>query len=136
VLEAVHDAEGNEGVGRLYTELGRRLHIDAAGVVDDLASPLKAVGLDRSLADRADDESLEARVRASMAVAQDAVGDDVGIPVVGFAVDGAIRACSGPVLSPAPYGEAADRLFDAVETAVTTNGFFELKRSRDVGPLV
>lgn len=136
VLEAVRDVAGNEGVGRLYTELGRRLHIDAAGVVDDLVGPLKAAGLERSLAERADDESLEARARASMAEARDAVGDDVAIPVVGFATRGGIRACSGPVLSPAPFGEAADRLFDAVHTAVTTNGFFELRRSRDGGPPV
>ena len=61
----------------------------------------------------------------------DLVGDDVGTPVV--AVDGV--AFFGPVVSPAPKGEAAGRLWDGCVLVAGTEGFFELKRSRTVGPI-
>ena len=41
----------------------------------------------------------------------------------------------GPVVSPAPTGEAAGRLWDGVLAVAGTPGFFELKRTRDVGPI-
>jgi hypothetical protein len=37
----------------------------------------------------------------------------------------------GPVMSPAPRGEAAGQLWDGVLALAHTNGFFELKRTRD-----
>ncbi len=61
----------------------------------------------------------------------DLVGDDVGTPVV--AVNGV--AFFGPVVSPAPKGEAAGRLWDGCVLVAGTEGFFELKRSRTVGPI-
>jgi hypothetical protein len=39
------------------------------------------------------------------------------------------------VVSPAPKGEAAGRLWDGVLAVAGTPGFFELKRSRDVEPM-
>ncbi|MBA2624516.1 MAG: DsbA family protein [Acidimicrobiia bacterium] len=123
--------EDPAGVGPLYTELGRRFHHD--GVVpseDDLAAMLTAVGLDPALAVAADDASLDADLRASMAEATDLVGDDVGVPIL--AVDG--QAVFGPILAPAPTGDAALRLFDAVVATLTEPGFFELKRARTRGP--
>ena len=59
------------------------------------------------------------------------MGDDVGTPVV--AVDGV--AFFGPVVSPAPKGEAAGRLWDGCVLVAGTQGFFELKRSRTVDPI-
>ena len=70
-------------------------------------------------------------LRASHQRAIDLVGDDVGTPVV--AVDGV--AFFGPVVSPAPKGEAAGRLWDGCVLVAGTPGFFELKRSRTVGPI-
>ncbi len=55
----------------------------------------------------------------------------MGTPVIH--VDGV--AFFGPVVSPAPVGEAAGRLWDGVRLVAGTPGFFELKRSRDVGPI-
>ena len=70
-------------------------------------------------------------LRASHQRAIDLVGDEVGTPVV--AVNGV--AFFGPVVSPAPKGEAAGRLWDGCVLVGGTEGFFELKRSRTVGPI-
>lgn len=121
----------NAGVGRLYTELGRRVHHDEVNAADvDLAEALEAAGFDRGLAACADDESLDASIQASMDEATALVGDDVGVPII--AVDGS--GVSGPVVSPVPTGDEALRLYDAVLTGLSTPGFFELKRTRDVPP--
>jgi hypothetical protein len=63
------------------------------------------------------------------------VGQDVGTPVVH--VPNASRekiAFFGPVITPAPRGEAAGKLWDGVLAVAGTDGFFELKRTRDRGP--
>jgi len=39
------------------------------------------------------------------------------------------------VITPAPQGEAAGRLFDAVRELATYPGFYELKRTRTRGPI-
>ena len=41
----------------------------------------------------------------------------------------------GPVVSPAPKGEAAGLLWDGCVLVANTPGFFELKRTRRVGPI-
>jgi hypothetical protein len=61
----------------------------------------------------------------------DPVGMDVGTPVIH--VNGI--AFFGPVVTPAPKGEAAGQLWDGVVLVAGTEGFFELKRTRDVGPI-
>jgi hypothetical protein len=61
----------------------------------------------------------------------DPVGYDVGTPVIHV---GGV-AFFGPVVTPAPRGEAAGRLWDGVLLVAGTEGFFELKRSRDKPPV-
>jgi hypothetical protein len=61
----------------------------------------------------------------------DRVGLDVGTPVI--SVNGV--SFFGPVVSPAPKGEAAGLLWDGVLLVAGTDGFFELKRSRDRSPV-
>ena len=58
------------------------------------------------------------------------VGDDVGTPVIHY--NG--TAIFGPVVTPAPKGEAAGRLWDGVLLCTGTEGFFELKRTRNQPP--
>lgn len=124
-------AEDEAGVGPLYTELGRRVHHDGQDATEvELPDALAAAGLDPALASSAGDGALDAAVQASIDAATALVGDDVGVPVL--AVDGS--GVSGPILSPVPSGDAALRLYDAVLTALGEPGFFELKRTRDVGP--
>ena len=58
------------------------------------------------------------------------VGDDVGTPVIHI---GGI-AFFGPVVTPVPRGQAAGRLWDGVLLVAETDGFFEIKRTRDRRP--
>ena len=59
------------------------------------------------------------------------VGQDVGTPVI--SVEGV--AFFGPVVTPAPKGEAAGRLWDGCVLVAGTPGFYELKRTRTSGPV-
>ncbi len=61
-------------------------------------------------------------------------GDGVGVPLI--VLDGGEGpGFFGPVISPAPTGAEAVALWDAMIAAGRTPGFFEFKRTRDVGPL-
>lgn len=116
-----------------YTAFGERYHVGGA---EDrratTAEALAAAGLPADWIDVYDSEALDDSLRSAQAAVVDMVGDEVGTPVISF---GEGVAYFGPVLSPAPRGEDAGRLFDAVSAAATVPGFFELKRSRgDKGP--
>ena len=64
------------------------------------------------------------------------VGTDVGTPVIHApGPDGGQVAFFGPVVTPAPKGEAAGRLWDGVLLVAGTPGFYELKRTRDRAPI-
>ena len=52
---------------------------------------------------------------------------DVGTPVIHVAG----VAFFGPVVTPVPRGEAAGKLWDGVLLVAGTDGFYELKRTRD-----
>ena len=88
------------------------------------------MGLPASLADAADSDEFDAALEASHHAGMDPVGDDVGTPVIHY--NG--HAIFGPVVTPAPRGEAAGRLWDGVLLCTGTEGFYELKRTRDAGP--
>jgi hypothetical protein len=125
-------AEGGPGVlGPLYTAIGTRFHND--GRREDPAVILEAlteVGLPVSLAAAAESADYDEAIRKSHHEAFDEVGLDVGTPVV--RIRG--KALFGPVITPAPKGEAAGDLWDGLALVCKTDGFFELKRSRDRRP--
>ena len=131
VCAAAARDRGDDILGPLYTAIGTRFHVqgrrDEPGV---LGEALTDVGLPASLAEAVDDTSLDDWVRRSHHQAFDLVGLDVGTPVIGIGG----RAFFGPVMTPAPTGEAAGRLFDGFSLVTEADGFFELKRSRDRQP--
>jgi hypothetical protein len=131
VITAAAAEYGDKVVKPLYDAMGRRIHLEGAEVGQVLVPALEEVGIDTALAELATSDAHDATLRAGHQRAMDLVGDDVGTPVV--AVDGA--AFFGPVVSPAPKGEAAGRLWDGCVLLAGTPGFFELKRSRTVGPI-
>ncbi|MFZ7088197.1 DsbA family protein [Curtobacterium sp. RRHDQ10] len=132
LVTAARLRHGQEIVKPLYDELGERIHHrqqdDPAAVVP---TALEQLGLEADLADAAWTDETDAAMRASHADGIRRVGEDVGTPVI--AVDGV--AFFGPVISPAPKGQEALDLWDGVVAAARYPGFFELKRSRTVGPL-
>ena len=132
VVIAAAAAHGDEVVLPLYTALGTRFHLekepkDRATIEAALAE----VGLPRDLANAMTSTDYDDALKASHHAAMDQVGMDVGTPVI--AVEGV--AFFGPVVTPAPRGEAAGRLWDGVRLVAGTEGFFELKRSRTSDPI-
>jgi hypothetical protein len=49
--------------------------------------------------------------------------------------DGGRIAFFGPVVTPIPRGDAAGKLWDGVLAVAGTDGFFEIKRTRDRRPV-
>lgn len=129
IVEAVWADHGDEPIGRLYTEVGTRFHLDGDTSLDGIAGALDAAGLDTAYLDAAHDDRWDAEIRWSMDEAIRVVGDDGGVPILVF--DGEVGLC-GPVMEPAPAGEVALQLWDHVAGLACTPGFFELERTRTV----
>ncbi|HEV7827106.1 MAG TPA: DsbA family protein [Mycobacteriales bacterium] len=132
VAAATREAAGNEAVGRLYTELGQRIHREGAGLMQlgegGAEKALAAAGLPAELAAAADDERFDAVLTAETTLALDRAGPDVGTPIVTFGPpDG--PSFFGPVLSRVPRGQDAVDLWDATERLARFPGFAELKRA-------
>lgn len=132
VVAAAEQAHGSDVVGPLYTALGTRFHVGAEERDrDTVAKALDDVGLPADLLDAIDSDTYDEAVRTSHYDGMNRVGMDVGTPVIAV---GDV-AFFGPVVTPAPTGEAAGTLFDGVVAVAGTPGFFELKRTRDTGPV-
>jgi 2-hydroxychromene-2-carboxylate isomerase len=127
VLMATLEREGEPALGRLYTALGTRIHVekqerDRLLVEQSLAD----AGLPAALADAYEDASYDEPLRLSHQEAIDRVGDEVGTPTIAF--NGS--AFFGPVLSRIPRGEDAGRLWDGTIALADFPYFFEIKRTR------
>ena len=131
VVAAAAQQRGQDILGPLYTAIGTRLHNegrrqDPQVIPDALAE----VGLPASLAGAAESDELDQLIKDSHNEAFDEVGIDVGTPVIRIAGN----TIFGPVITPIPRGEAAGKLWDGVALVTATDGFFELKRTRDRKP--
>lgn len=134
VFEAINASAGNEAAGKFYWTCGAFIHHDKElyTPVEDI---LEAAGMDTSLASAFDDESWDDVIREKMDRGLELVGQDVGTPIIAFEKDdGEKVGIFGPVISRAPQGEEGLALWDAMVTMSTMDGFWELKRTRTVGP--
>jgi 2-hydroxychromene-2-carboxylate isomerase len=132
VVVAARELHGEKYVKPLYDAMGTRIHPGGEkdyGVV--IREALDEVGLPAELAEHATSQEYDEQLRASHAEGISLVGTDVGTPVI--AVNG--TAFFGPVVTPAPKGEAAARLWDGTLLVASTPGFYELKRTRTQGPI-
>jgi hypothetical protein len=91
---------------------------------------LKSAGLPPGLADAALDESHDPYIRSETDLAFERTGKDVGTPIITFHPGQDDEASFfGPVIAQIPRGQAALKLWDAIEIVATTSGMAELKRS-------
>lgn len=131
VVVAAEQAHGPEMVLPLYTALGTRRHIEGAEFDrGTIVAALGDAGLPAELADAMDTDAYDEAVKASHHRGMDRVGTDVGTPVLAVGD----MAIFGPVVTPAPKGEAAGKLWDGVLLVAGTPGFYELKRTRTDAP--
>jgi predicted DsbA family dithiol-disulfide isomerase len=131
VAIAAAQAHGDSVLLPLYTAMGNRIHLEGRDIDRKLIEEsLDEVGLPASLADAADSTEYDEDLKKSHHAGMDQVGMDVGTPVI--SVEGV--AFFGPVVTPAPKGEDAGKLWDGVLLVAGTPGFYELKRTRDKGP--
>lgn len=135
VVEAMRAGGDEAAVGAFYTELGNRIHRDESRDFD-VADALVAAGADAGYAIAYDDDSLDDAVRASTAEAEAVAGDDVGTPIIAYEIDGEWKGYFGPVIPAVVEGEAGLRLWDGLSMLIETDGFYELKKTRNVGPQV
>ncbi len=132
VLIAAEASHGPGIVEPLYSAMGKRIHLESREDFDQIiVEALAELDLDPSLAGAATSEEFDEALVASHHRGMDPVGEEVGTPVIHV---GDV-AFFGPVVTPAPKGEAAGVLFDGCVAVASTPGFYELKRTRTQGPI-
>ncbi|SEN66706.1 disulfide bond formation protein DsbA [Cryobacterium sp. TMT1-3] len=132
LVAAAGELHGQKMVKALYDALGVLIHPGGSVDADEvILAALAEVGLPADFAAFADSDEYDREMRASHFDGINRVGQDVGTPVI--AVNGV--AFFGPVISPAPMGDAALALWDGVVALANYDGFFELKRSRIREPI-
>jgi hypothetical protein len=135
VIAAQRD-HGDDVVGQLYTEIGTRIHPGGQDYELAVKESVAALGLPDSLVEAGASTQFDEELRASHHEGISLVGEDVGTPVIAVpGPDGQRVAFFGPVVTPAPKGEAAGLLWDGTLLVAATPGFFELKRTRTVDPI-
>jgi hypothetical protein len=134
IFEAVRAGAGEETVDALYTEWGRRFFVRGSARDDGLLLEcLAACGLDPDLVHAADDEKWDAPIIEAMERAYAFGGPKTQTPTIVVGADPP-HGFKGPVMAPAPTGEAATRLWDAIQVMSQEPGFFEITRPRTNSP--
>ena len=132
VIAAAQKTNGESITLPLYTAISSRIHLKKMDVNENLfREALEEVGLSPDLATSMNDSNYDAAIIESHERGISLVGNDVGTPII--SVGGA--AFFGPVISPAPKGEAAGKLWDGVVGVASYPGFYEIKRTRHVKPI-
>ncbi|MFJ6893981.1 DsbA family protein [Streptomyces hokutonensis] len=138
VLIAAQEAYGPGVLEPLYTALGTRYH--PQGLPKNRATieaALREAGLPEHLAEAGDTDTYDSVLRRSHQEGITLVGQEVGSPIIAVpGPDSGDRiAFFGPVVTPTPRGEQAARLWDGTLAIASTPGFYEIKRTRTVGPI-
>jgi 2-hydroxychromene-2-carboxylate isomerase len=137
VCIAAAQKHGTEVLGPLYTALGTRYHNQQQPKTrETIVAALEEAGLPADLADAADSDAYDTELRASHEEGISLVGTEVGTPVIAVpGSDGEQIAFFGPVVTPAPKGEEAAKLWDGTLMVASIPGFYEIKRTRTAGPI-
>jgi predicted DsbA family dithiol-disulfide isomerase len=130
VFEAVRAQLDEEAVDALYTEWGRQFFSGHSARDDGVLSAcLLACGLDAGLVAAADEEKWDGPIVEAMEVAYAFGGLKTQTPTIVVYAQPP-HGFKGPVMAPAPTGEAAVKLWDAIEVISREPGFFEITRPR------
>jgi hypothetical protein len=131
VVAAAQQKYGDSVVLPLYTALGKQYHHQKAQIErQTIEKALADAALPADLADAMESTEYDDVLRASHQDGIGRVGMEVGTPII--SVNGS--SFFGPVVTPIPRGEAAAKLWDGVLLVAGTDGFFEIKRTRDRRP--
>jgi hypothetical protein len=131
VLVAAQQRYGDDILLPLYTALGTRFHIAKQPIANEtIAGALAECSLSPDLVGATGSTEFDPALRATHEQGIQRVGRDVGTPIISFND----ASFFGPVVTPMPRGEAAARLWDGLVLIASTDGFYELKRSRDRRP--
>ena len=136
IFEAARARGGEAAVDALFAAWGPRFFVRER--LDDdalLAATVADCGLDADLLDAADDEKWDEPINESIAVAYSFGGVQTQTPTIVVRADSPY-GFKGPVMAPAPTGEAALRLWDAIQVIAQEPGFFEITRPRVNKPRV
>jgi len=133
IFEAARSQAGEKAVDALYTEWGHRFFVDNPTSATLLSECLAACGLDPNLVDAADDEKWDAPINEAMEVAYAFGGPKTQTPTI-VVYGNPPYGFKGPVMAPAPTGDAAVRLWDAIQVIASEPGFFEITRPRSNQP--
>jgi predicted DsbA family dithiol-disulfide isomerase len=135
IFEAARARHGEDAVDALLTEWGRRFFVERADRDDRLLTAcVKACGLDDDLVAAADDDKWDTPIVEAMEVAYAFGGPKTQTPTIVVRADPP-HGFKGPVMAPAPTGDAALRMWDAIEVLSQEPGFFEFTRPRSNKPL-
>jgi hypothetical protein len=140
VASAARAQGGNASVAALYTALGNAIHVDGRReeLVNNphafLLSVVADAGLPSEIAAAFEDSTHDEVIRYETEAALSRTGKDVGTPILTFNPKAANEASLfGPVISKAPKGDEAVKLWDAVQT-IAESGVAEIKRSLRAAP--
>lgn len=138
VIIAAQQRHGDEYVKQLYDAIGTRIHPQGRrkeeGLKPLVVEALAEVGLPADLIEVWDNnpgDEVDTALRTSHSEGISQVGEEVGTPIVAF--NG--TAFFGPVITPAPKGEEAGKLWDGAVLLASYPGFYEIKRTRTEGPI-
>ncbi|HEY3671186.1 MAG TPA: hypothetical protein VGN51_09630 [Acidimicrobiia bacterium] len=130
IFEAVRADHGEVAVDALFDAWGPRFFGPDRDRTDAiLGSCLEACRLDRGFLDAADDEKWDAPIVEAMEVAYSFGGEKTQTPTIAVYTDPP-HGFKGPVMAPAPTGDAAVALWDAIQVLSRESGFFEITRPR------
>jgi hypothetical protein len=134
MIEAMRAAGDYSKIGPFYTVLGTALYVDGVPAGRTLLeNSADATGVLPYLPAHRDSR-WDARIAESTARAIELAGPDTGSPVV--QLGDSPRGVHGPILSPAPTGEDALKVWDAMVALEGVPAFFELKHGRIGAPQV
>jgi 2-hydroxychromene-2-carboxylate isomerase len=136
IFEAARASSGEDAVDALYRQWGREFFVKERPGDDELLRRcIDACGLAPELIDAADDEKWDAPIVESTNLAYEFGGYKTQTPTI-VIHDDPPHGFKGPVMAPAPTGEAALRMWDAIQVLSREPGFFEITRPRVNPPRV